>query len=250
MDTRRLKALLASAGLASLLAALAPASAWADITSNLEVRYWFDEAAGTSAVDSTGKHRTATLKNGGIITGTGRFGGGVDLDGVDDVIECPPISNTDNASELTVAFWVYIDNSTDFDVLCSKFEDGQNYFGIQLGGGSPVNNGVDELLIYINNNSMTTTYEYTTGDVLSDDKWIHVAVVYNGGLSGADTCKVYIDGALVTTQTTGTLPTTLHTDTSDPWWIGWRQGLADYALDGKVDDFHLYTRALSATDVA
>ena len=96
----------------------------------------------------------------------------------------------------------------------------------------------------------SNTYEYTTSGVLQDGVWVHLTVVYDGNLSAADRCKIYINGQLDTNTTSvGTIPTTLHTG-SQHWFIGTQDGSSGFTLDGKMDEFRLYSRALSASDVA
>jgi hypothetical protein len=87
--------------------------------------------------------------------------------------------------------------------------------------------------------------------VLTTGRWIHVAVVYDGGEDGnTNECKIYINGRPASMVIpSGNIPDTLY-DASDPWWLGWREETGtQYALDGKIDEFHLYTRALTPSDV-
>jgi hypothetical protein len=229
--------------------ALAPEVVLADITTGLQVRYWFDEATGPSAADSSGNHRTGTVAGGGLITAVGRFGGGVHLDGMNDYIDCPPISATDGASALTVAFWLNTDTRGEFDILCSKYQTDDYLFTVQIGSSGIA--GTDDLIVYIHN-STKPNYVYTTGNVLSEGTWLHVAVVYDGSQVGnTDKCKIYINGQLAARAAVGTIPATLYSNASDHWYLGWRDDQpTGYALDGKIDAFNLYNRPLSASDVA
>jgi hypothetical protein len=133
MNTRRLKALLKSVGFPCLVAALVATSARADITSNLQVRYRFDEATGTRVADSSGNDRTGTVANDGLVTSVGRFGGGVHLDGTNDYIDFTAISATDNAQALTIAFWLNTDSRSQFEQIVTKYQDPNNMFAVIFG---------------------------------------------------------------------------------------------------------------------
>jgi hypothetical protein len=51
----------------------------------------------------------------------------------------------------------------------------------------------------------------TTGNVISENKWLHVTVVYDNSQSGdTNKIKVYIDGQLVGRQAYNSLPTSLY----------------------------------------
>jgi hypothetical protein len=233
-------------------AVVVSAAASADTLSNLEVRYRLDEGSGSTATDSsTNTGRNGTV-NGGNLNTTGRVGGAVHLDGTDDYIDGPAIGNTDSAQRLTVAFWLNTDTRNDSEILVSKFAAALNQFSISLGTSGTGDE--NDIVVFIGTTSLTAGSVYTTGDVLSDSRWIHVAVVYDGTLSGdTNQCKIYINGIQQTgTQigSSGDIPATLLNSSSDHWYIGWRDDQpTGLSLDGKVDEFQLYTRALSASDV-
>ncbi len=73
--------------------------------------------------------------------------------------------------------------------------------------------------------------------------WHHVAVTLNGS-----TGTLYVDGAQVGINTSMTLkPSDLGATTQN--WIGRSQYSADPSLNGRVDDFRIYNRALTASEV-
>jgi hypothetical protein len=74
--------------------------------------------------------------------------------------------------------------------------------------------------------------------------WHHVAVTLNGA-----TGTLYVDGAQVGQNTAMTLkPSDMGSTTQN--WIGRSQFSADPYLNGRVDDFRIYNKALSASEVA
>ena len=253
MERRKGISLQRLMAIAWLVVLYGAATARADIHTDLKVRYRLDDAAMSStATDSSTNNHNGTLNGGATFVPTsGRINGAVQFAGDGDYIDCPQIAATNNAQKLTVAFWLNTDERDDWDVLVSKFQDGNDLFTIQLGDEATHENGDDDLTVYIYNDSQSAEGRvWTEGDYLSDGKWVHIAVVYNGTLSGnTNRCKIYINGRLVPLEDTDTIPTDLY-DATDPWWIGWQETANQlYSVEGKMDEFHLYTRALTASEV-
>jgi len=74
--------------------------------------------------------------------------------------------------------------------------------------------------------------------------WHHVAVVI---VSASMTVQIYIDGEMVGEGPTATLPADLGVTTQN--WLGRSQYEVDEYFGGALDDFRIYKRALSATEV-
>jgi hypothetical protein len=222
----------------------------ADVHANLQVRYHLDEGTLTTANDSsTNTGRNGTLTNDAAFNSGGRVGGCVELDGAADYVNCPNITQTDAASQLTIAFWLKTNQQRVNDAICGKVLNDNNLFIIHLGSSSE--GGSNDIAVAIHQNG-TNSYVYTNSDVIPNGVWVHVAVVFNGALSGGNDCKVYINGVSVETLGPAAFPDILHTDTdvtTGDWYIGTRRDRTDLAVDGQIDEFHLYTRALSASDV-
>ena len=91
-------------------------------------------------------------------------------------------------------------------------------------------------------NGTTTTLIATSGDLL-DNQWVHVAAVYDGA-----TMKLYKDGVEVgSVAKTGSITTNSGVSA----WIGGNPpGATDRAWDGQIDDVRVYSRALTAAEIA
>jgi hypothetical protein len=74
--------------------------------------------------------------------------------------------------------------------------------------------------------------------------WHHVAVVID---AAAMTATVYLDGAVVSTSSVAVLPKDLGVTNQN--WIGRSQFTADAFFTGAVDDFRIFNRALSASEI-
>jgi hypothetical protein len=79
--------------------------------------------------------------------------------------------------------------------------------------------------------------------ILPTGVWKHVAVTRSG-----NTATLYVDGVQVGQNTSMTLsPSSLGNTTNN--WIGRSQYTADAFLDGQIDEFRIYNRALSASEI-
>ena len=200
------------------------------------VRLALDEGGGTTAADSSGNGNSGTLQNGASWT-SGRSGGAVNLDGVDDTVF---ISNsaglTSITNGLTVAAWVYRPaNQTGFASVLSRevgtgyyehfylgFENGKYRWFVNTSGG-------------YSNSSL--------GGTAPTGQWIHMVGTYDG-----TTVTLYVNGALqFSTPHSGTF----GSDTTGIA-IGANHNSAAHQPDdpfsGKVDDVNIYSYALTAQE--
>lgn len=105
--------------------------------------------------------------------------------------------------------------------------------------------------LYIELNPGTATYgslDYST--VMAAQTWTHLAVVFDGsGATNAEKLKLYVNGVPKTlTSYGGTIPTTWPDVSTQPIIFG-RSGAPSAAWNGKLDDWRLWLRALSASEV-
>ena len=200
------------------------------------VRLALDEGGGTTAADSSGNGNSGILQNGASWT-SGRSGGAVSLDGVDDTVF---ISNaaglTSITNGLTVAAWVYRPaNQTGFASVLSRevgtgyyehfylgFENGNYRWFVNTSGG-------------YSNSSL--------GGTAPTGQWIHMVGTYDG-----TTVTLYVNGALqFSTPHSGTF----GSDTTGIA-IGVNHNSAahqpDDAFSGKIDDVNIYSYALTAQE--
>jgi len=222
--------------------------AGAGLTSRLLAWYRCEAAAGASAAslpDSTGSGRDGTLVSQaggppGYSFGPGRIGNALDLSYAQQGHVALPAGLLADACEVTIATWVY-PNSND-NAWMRVWDFGQD----------------------------TTTYMFLTSSTNYDDRfakfaitvggrfqeesitapaaipplvWTHVALVL--GPAGA---TLYFDGAPVVTSDAVTLrPADLGRTANN--YIGRSQFSDDPYLDGDIDEFRIYDRALSQDEI-
>lgn len=183
-----------------------------------------------SAVATAGG-ANATL-SGGPTYAAGQSGQAINLDGADDHAVLP--SGIASADEITIATWVQWDGGGNW----------QRLFDLGNGTGSYLfltpKSGSNTLRFVIKNGGTEQILETTT---LATGTWTHLAVT----LSSAGG-KLYVNGGLAASNTAMTIkPSDFKPATN---YLGRSQFAADPYFDGRLDEFHIFRRALSAAEIS
>ncbi|MEO7099488.1 MAG: TIM-barrel domain-containing protein [Luteolibacter sp.] len=198
-------------------------------------RFMFNEASGSSIADASSNGRHGTLVNGPTFV-AGKGGNAINLDGVDDYANLPAgiVSGLNN---FTVSAWVNLDTSSQAARIFDFGTDTSNSMFLTPGNGS---NAVG---FSITNSGGAGEQKINGTAPLPTGVWTHVAVTLNGNVG-----ILYVNGAEVGRNVAMTLkPLDLGSTTQN--WIGRSQSGSDPYLDGRVDDFRIYSGALAAPDV-
>jgi hypothetical protein len=200
------------------------------------VGYWdLDESSG-NASDTSGNG--TTLTNQGTSTfSAAKFGNGTELNGSSQYFDTTDNSTLSITGNLTLAAWIEPDNVTSHsDHIIGKWDDtDESYQLIKVN---------DEIRMYIDSSS---NYETTNATNLSADTVYHVAGVYD---TSSQTVKLYINGILEGSTTTGTIPSSIGDDAGEIS-IGAEDtgGTPANYFDGHIDEVRVYNRALSPTEI-
>ncbi len=241
---------------AFLLICTLPAHAQ-DYTSNLVGHWTLDDTTGTTIVDSAGAN-TGTWSEDGADdvaeeTGAGQIDDALTFDRADTTVIS--VSNESNfdfeiTDSFTIAGWVNRTDDSTLNTIFSKIPDsfGPTIKGYSLaitetGHGSCGN--CLSLLMADGFTAMLTSYSGTVGTA---DGWTHVAATYDGS-NTIGGITLYIDGAVVApTSTTdvGTITTILNNE--NPTISKTGNDLPGF--DGALDDVRVYSRELTAPDIA
>ncbi len=198
----------------------------------------FEDGSGKTVNDCSGKGNNGTIDGTGVFT-TGRSGGGLMFDGNTTCIDVG-LGKAKNLTQFTAAAWVNIDDydeagiaryitavSTDADVRGWRFgSEAGGAFGVKVGqAGGPV--------------SLITPPGRPT------KTWIHVGAVYQSGTG----VQIFVDG--VSVANTPSAPAIIE-DNAAHLRFGCFHSLTapNYHFSGIMDDARLYTRALSAPEMA
>ncbi len=212
------------------------------------VGYWsFEDASGTQATDFSGNGNIGTLNSFGL-TGatsnwvTGKRGKALDFDGTDDyVILSDSAALSPGTGDITVSawaktnvlnsagHWIYSDYGNDNNALVLLRLDTNNLFQA-----------------FFRDTGGTQTVSAYNTTALATGTWYHVVAVKSG-----KTALIYLNGVQEASSTNNSLGTITTNDGKPPviGTYGTTPG-GNFNWNGTIDDFRIYNRALSATEVA
>ena len=195
------------------------------------VGYWnLNEGSGTITHDLSGNGNNGILAN-STTWGTGKFGNGLNFNGVSDNVNLGNSSSFSFLTSITVSLWV-------------KFEPLSKYGYVFAKAGS--------YMIYADENGFlhwwvyTTSGNYDMGSVgaYADGAWHLVACTFDSTLSSKQ-LKIYVDGVLSNSHDlNGTNVSTSNNLFLGAYESSWRP------FKGAFDEVRIYNRVLSATEIA
>ena len=196
--------------------------------------YKFDETSGTTASDAGGNSFTAAL-NAGATWAEGKFGNAVKLDGVKDFVSLPA-GILENVDDFTIAAWVNLEATSTWSRI------------FDFGSGTGANmfltprSSAGTLRFAITTSGAGGEQQINSGHLVKKGIWQHIAVTRSGDIG-----ILYMDGVEVARNDNLTIkPSDLGPTSGN--FIGKSQ-YADPYLKGLVDDFRIYSRALSASEI-
>jgi fibronectin type 3 domain-containing protein len=197
----------------------------------------FDETSGSSAADSSGNGWNGTLVNGPLWS-AGRSYNTVDLDGTNDYVSVAS-GVVSSLTDFTITAWVNADSVSNWSRIFD-FGTGTTVYMFL----SPKNGANGKMRYAITTAGPSGEQKIDAATVLPVTGWHHVAVTLSGTIG-----TLYLDGTQSGQNTAMTLkPSSLGTTTQN--YIGHSQFSADPYLAGRVDEFRLYTRALTASEIS
>jgi hypothetical protein len=220
---------------------------------DLVLLYGFDEGTGTTANDTSGfagGPRDAQLVTGGtggsiafsIVHQQGSFsvsmaanrssgGGYVTFSGLSSLAP----------SAVTISLWANVTTASAWQRIFDYGSDTNQYMFLTS------NNSSGNLHFAITKKGSTSEERIVTSKSLATGAWHHVAIVLASGSPYTGT--VYLDGVAVGTNTAMTLHPGDLGETANNY-LGRSQFTADPYFSGLVDDYRVYRRALTASEIA
>jgi hypothetical protein len=172
----------------------------------------------------------------GVTYASGGAGNALDFDGLDDYVEIPDNAALDAnlGDSFTIEAWIRTREDADNMIFAkhSGGDDGSYYFATRSGG-----------VLQLTALTSSGREDHTVSFSYDDDKWHHVAGVYNGS-----DLKIYVDGAQVggANSQTGDVN---DTDSDCPVRIGFYDGSTDWFYDGLYDEIRLWDDARTQTEI-
>ena len=186
-----------------------------------------------NASDMSGNGRLGTTYN-GAGWAAGKVGQALSLDGVDDYMDA---GDFEIGGAVTFAAWVKYDAFNSWSRVFD-FGNGQDNHNILMAHYQTTSSGR-----FSHRVTSTSTYELGGSNNLAPNTWLHrVGVIEANG-----NMRLYLNGSLVSSNTNSSVLPTL---TRTQQYVGRSNWAADGYLDGLIDDFRIYNRALSATEVS
>lgn len=183
--------------------------------------------SGTTWTDLSGNGNTGTLVNGPTYSSAN--GGTLVFDGSDEYIT---VSNVQpNTNDFTISVWVYKNNNTSNNYV---WDFGSN------GGTLAAGTSVSGYGFRYYNVTLGTGNMYTQGPIPDINKWYEVSITRNSG-----TTTMYVNGQLITSSSGDT-----HNISSTTLNIGRYGGGTGYEHDGRMSNFKIYNRALTAAEIS
>jgi hypothetical protein len=209
--------------------------------------YKCDETSGGTLADSSGNGYSGTL-NGTASFGAGKVGNALVLAASGSSYASLPPAVFSGLGDFTIATWVHVTASTYqdwmriFDAGINAGQETAPRTGTQYMNLTPRNND-GNLRWTITKNGIAGEESLNTSSLLAD-AWKHVTVVLTGGIG-----RLYVDGVDVNSPQPETAMKPSDIKGMDYAYLGKSQFAVDAYFDGMLDEFRVYSRALSATEV-
>src|SRR5581483_9806687 len=204
--------------------------------SNLAVWLKLNETSGTTASDSSGNGKNATLVNTPTWT-TGLFNNSLSLSGTTQYVTLPT-GIVSSLSDFTISTWVKPGSVSNWSRIFDFGTGTTAYMFL-----TPQNGATSVPRFAITTSGGAGEQQINANAALSPGTWTHIAVTLSGS-----TGILYINGVETGRNSSMTLkPSNLGNTALN--YLG-RSQYSDPYLAGSLDDFQIYKRALSASEIA
>ena len=192
------------------------------------VGYWaFDDGAGTTAADSSGKD------NHGQLVGDpqwvdGKIAGALEFDGVGTIVDIPYSPEMTPSQGATISCWAFPTDTTRA-CLIGQFEG----YGMALMGGLQLK-------------SVVWGSDWVLTDVtIPEREWSHITMTWDVANSER---MVFLNGEAVGQRGDSAVPS-VQNNLGIGLWVGWPEAWGDDSFAGIIDEARLYNRVLTAGHV-
>ncbi len=203
------------------------------------ISHWaFDEESGVVAGDSSVNGNNATVE-GAASWATGKVGGALSFDGIDDYVDVDGVSSLDNLGPLTYAVWIKPDSLTTQFIIAKDHQT--KAWDVSTALSMTMTSFKFEV------KGETSLVRATNWHTAVANQWQHIAVTWDGGAS-ASGVHIYINGSEVESYRTSIDGVALSGDTGTNIRIGARED-GRFMFGGQMDEVSIYDRELSEEEV-
>jgi hypothetical protein len=173
-----------------------------------------------------------------------RFAGGIEFDGVDDLVNCGSGSTLDDVSQVTVTAWIFPRTMGEANarIVAKENTSGSAETGIFI-----LNDSGYSICWFRKFSGGLGIWKMPAGN-FATNTWHHVAVTYNDA-SVANDPVLYLNGTSRTVTEFMTPSGTRSSDAAFNFTIGATEG-GGQAFDGLIQDVRVYSRILNAAEIA
>ncbi len=196
------------------------------------VAHWkFDEMSGTNAYDSSTYGNTGTLGTGTSAPSwtSGKYGGALNFDGVNDYVSANDTELPSSNSPRTIEAWFKTSKNHTIDTysIIASYGTTSANSNISIGVGYDANITQNAFFISQHGNAVSSSVP------VNDNQWHHGAAVFDG-----TTWKLYVDGVYKNSKAMTT--TTILTGTSTRFGMYTNN---TFPWSGQIDDVRIYNYA-------
>jgi len=201
--------------------------------------YKFDETGGTKGIDSWGANHATLAATGS--RSTGKYGQALLLDGTANAYATLPSGIMSTLNDFTISAWVRMDAITTWMRVFDFGSSATQYMFLSVQAG--VTSG-KSIVRYAIKNGSAAEQNFNFNYTFPLNTWTNLAITRAGS-----TCTMYINGAAVASTTGISIkPSALGATSFN--YLGKSQFSADPMFKGSIDAFKIYSRALSASEIA
>jgi hypothetical protein len=204
------------------------------LSTGLVAFYPFDEAGGATASDASGNGHTATMQ--GATFAPGPTGNAASLNGTNAFVSMPA-GIVSALTSFSICTWVNLTASPPHNHIWD-FGTGTNAY-MNLSASSTA---APPTLQFAITNAGFMAAQKINAPVLPNGTWQHVCVTLAGAAG-----TIFVNGAQAGAAAIALNPSSLGATTQN--WIGRSQFPADPFMNGLVDNFRIYSRALALAEI-
>jgi hypothetical protein len=226
------------------------------VTNGIIAWYGLNETYGSNDIDWSGNDYTGTNYGGATWQASPIGGESLTFPYYSyGYADCGPMPAVNGLTAMTVTFWAQQSTVLD-NVECAiaKYNSSNTQTAFMIGKSDSYYGSSNGLWVQICANPSDAGTCAHTADNVFNTNWVFVAVVFNGALSGnANRLSIYTNGVNDPSVTfAGTIPAALQTTTSDVTIGSYSDHPAAIAKywEGSLDELRIYSRALSAAEIA
>ena len=210
------------------------------IDDGLVLYYPMSETSGTTVYDRSVTGMNGTLTNGASTT-TGILGNAITFTGSSQqyIAVSQPYTSVSLGTATTISMWIYQTSTT-----------AQRYYLVDFRGNGSTSGAS---MYFLFDRTSSTAGTFTVGDngaevtssstTINTNEWYHIAATRSGS-----TWRIYVNGVEIKNGTSGSTSVTLNNSFRIGTYSG-AGGGSEYYMTGRIDEFKLYNRTLSAMEI-